>query len=236
MNERYNGKVTIHHLIGGAQEARGLAVIIDVFRAFSLECYLYDAGVREVRPVGSIDEAWDWRRRDPDCVLAGERKGKMCEGFDMGNAPSAADPKKLAGRRVIHTTSAGTQGIVNAAGADTLLTGALVNAKAVARYIMQTNPPEVSLVCMGRLGLREAVEDELCAAYIASILAGEPMPDIAQRVADLRWHGGEHFFDPDNQSVFPEPDFWLCTKYDRFDFVLRVEQDENGFISRRIEV
>ena len=59
---------------------------------------------------------------------------------------------------------------------------------------------------------------------------------IAARVADLRWHGGEHFFDPDNHSVFPEPDFWLCTKYDRFDFVLRVERDEYGFISRKIGV
>ncbi len=236
MNDHYTGKVTIYHLIGGAQQAKGLTVVIDVFRAFSLECYLYDAGVREIRPVGTIEEAWDWRRRDPACVLAGERRGKICEGFDMGNAPSAVDPAKLAGRRVIHTTSAGTQGIVNASGADELLTGALVNAKAIARYITKTNPAEVSLVCMGRLGLNEAAEDELCAAYIASLLKGEPMPDIAARVADLRWHGWEHFFDPDNQSVFPEPDFWLCTKYDRFDFVLRVERDEYGYISRKIGV
>ena len=236
MNERYNGRVTTYHLIDGARQARSLTVIIDVFRAFSLECFLYAAGVREIRPVGSIDEAFAWRERDPDCVLAGERKGKMCEGFDMGNAPSAVDPEKLAGRRVIHTTSAGTQGIVNAAGAGELLTGALVNACAIARYITQTGPDEVSLVCMGHLGVEEAAEDELCAAYITSLLAGEPMPDIAERVTDLRWHGGEHFFDPDNQSVFPEADFWLCTQYDHFDFVLRVERDEYGYITRKIEV
>ena len=228
--------IRIFHLIEGARQAEGLTVIIDVFRAFSMECYLYAAGAREVRPVGSVEETFAWKERDPDCVLVGERHGRRIEGCDLGNSPSSVDPAMIRGKRVIHTTSAGTQGIVNAIRAEEILTGSFVNAKAVADYIRRKAPEKVSLVCMGRLGLREAVEDELCASYIASILAGEPMPDIAQRVADLRWHGGEHFFDPNNQSVFPEPDFWLCTKYDRFNFVLRVERDENGFISRRIEV
>ena len=35
-------KINILHLIEGAKKAEGLTVIIDVFRAFSLECYLYD--------------------------------------------------------------------------------------------------------------------------------------------------------------------------------------------------
>ena len=33
-------KIKILHLIDGAKQAEGLTVIIDVFRAFSLECYL----------------------------------------------------------------------------------------------------------------------------------------------------------------------------------------------------
>ena len=36
-------KIKILHLIDGAKQAEGLTVIIDVFRAFSLECYLYIA-------------------------------------------------------------------------------------------------------------------------------------------------------------------------------------------------
>ena len=50
--------VNVYSLIEGAKKAEGLTVVIDVFRAFSLECYLYDMGVKEIRPVGTIDEAF----------------------------------------------------------------------------------------------------------------------------------------------------------------------------------
>ncbi len=40
--------------------------------------------------------------------------------------------KDIVGKTIIHTTSAGTQGIVNTAYASEIITGSLVNAKAVA--------------------------------------------------------------------------------------------------------
>ena len=45
--------VNILHLIEGAKQATGLTVIIDVFRAFSLECYLYDMDVKQIHPIGT---------------------------------------------------------------------------------------------------------------------------------------------------------------------------------------
>lgn len=206
-SDRFGNRVTIYHLIEGAKQAKGLTVIIDVFRAFSLECYLYDMGAALIRPVGTLEEAFKWREKDPDCILIGERKGKKCEGFDYGNSPSVIRPADVRGRRIIHTTSAGTQGIVNAAGAEQIIAGSLVNARAVAEYIIRHNPREVSLVCMGNGGVTPAREDELCAEYIASILKGQEMPDIGERVSRLRYDGGEHFFDSRNQEVFPEEDF-----------------------------
>ena len=169
-NKQYTGKVRILHLLDGAGQARGTAVIIDVLRAFSLECYLYSMGARTIRPVGSLEEAYRLKQAYPNCLLVGERQGKMCEGFDFGNSPSSVSEKAVRGRDVIHTTSAGTQGIINARQADVILTGSLVNAKAIADYILRLNPPEVSLVCMGNGGVRPAAEDELCAAYISSLL------------------------------------------------------------------
>ena len=56
--KRYNGKVNILHLLSGAKEAEGLTVIIDVFRAFTLETYLYDMGAELIRPIGTIEEAF----------------------------------------------------------------------------------------------------------------------------------------------------------------------------------
>lgn len=227
----YNIKIL--HLIEGAKQAEGLTVIIDVFRAFSLECYLYDMNVKEIRPVSTIEEAFTLNSYIKDSILIGERRGEKCEGFDYGNSPSSIDREHVAGKTIIHTTSAGTQGIVNAVGASEIITGSLVNAKAVAKYIMTRQPEVVSLVCMGNGGVKSAVEDELCAEYIESILEGREFSDLEQKVAELKNHGGEHFFNPTKQNIFPEADFWMCIQYDLFPFVIKVEKDEIGFVTTK---
>ena len=227
-------KIKILHLIDGAKQAEGLTVIIDVFRAFSLECYLYAMGAKEIRPAGTIEEAFRLKNRFPDSVLIGERQGKKCDGFDYGNSPSSIPKEMVNGKTVIHTTSAGTQGIVHAQKADEILTGSLVNAKAVADYILQRQPERVSLVCMGKGGVRPTVEDTLCAEYIKSLLEGNGLPDLEQRIDDLRKHGGQLFFDKERQRDYPEGDFWMCVKYDQFPFVLRIDRDQAGFTARKI--
>jgi len=229
-------KIKRLQLIEGAKQAEGLTVIIDVFRAFSLECYLYDMDVKEIRPIGSIEDAFALNEKIPGSILIGERKGKKCEGFDYGNSPSTVDREHVAGKTVIHTTSAGTQGIVNAQKAKEVITGSLVNAKAIASYIKAKNPETVSIVSMGTRGIRTNPEDELCADYLISLLEEREIPDFEAKVAGLRTNGGEHFFDPDNQEVFPEGDYWMCIKYDQFPFVLRIEKDEFGFVARKQEV
>lgn len=225
--------IEIFHLIEGARQAEGLTVIIDVFRAFSMECWLYALGAAEVRPVGSIEETFAWKERDNSCVLVGERHGKKIDGCDLGNSPSSIDPDMIRGRRVIHTTSAGTQGVINAVRAGEIISGSFVNAKAIADYIRKAAPEKVSLVCMGKEGLAPAEEDELCAVYLKSLLTGEAMPDIDERLKALRTGGGSHFFTPGLQEIYPEKDFWMCIDRDRFDFALRIEKDELGFISKR---
>lgn len=228
--------IETYRLIEGAKQADGLTVVIDVFRAFSMECYLYAMGAREIRPIGSTEELFAWRERDGDCILVGERHGKKLEGCDLGNSPSSIQPDMICGKRVVHSTSAGTQGIINAAHADEIITGSFVNAKAIAEYIQRKAPEKVSLVCMGKEGIAPAEEDELCATYLENLLRGREMPAIDTKLEGLRSGGGRHFFDPDNQEVFPEPDFWMCIDRDRFDFVLRIERDRDGFISRMIRL
>ena len=226
-------EIQILHLIEGAKQAEGLTVIIDVFRAFSLECYLYDRGAALIHPVGSIEEAWALKKAHPEYVLIGERHGKKCEGFDFGNSPSTVPEEAVRGKTILHTTSAGTQGIINAVRAEEIITGSLVNAAAVAAYIQKRGAEKVSLVCMGNEGVRPAPEDELCAEYIRSILEGRPLPDVQERAYALKDRGGKHFFDPDNQEVFPEADFWACVQCDKFPFVLRVRR-EGGLLRSEI--
>lgn len=226
-------KVNILHLIEGAKQAEGLTVIIDVFRAISLECYLYEMGVKEIRPIGSVEDAFVLHEEIPDSVLIGERQGKKCEGFDFGNSPSTVVPDAVKGKTILHTTSAGTQGIVNATKATEIITGSLVNAKAVAEYIKKMQPETVSLVCMGNAGVRPAAEDELCAEYIKSLVEGTEFPDFAERVADLQRYGGDHFFDENNQEIYPKEDFFLCIQYDKFPFVIKIKKDAVGFVTQR---
>ncbi len=232
--KRYHGKVNVLHLIDGAKQAEGLTVIIDVFRAFSLENYLYDMGVELIRPIGSVEEAFKLKETTPNSLLFGERNGIKVAGFDFGNSPSSVNADIVKGKTILHTTSAGTQGVVNAKNATRILAGSLVNARAIAEYIIETQPEVVSLVCMGWNAEELAAEDELCAEYIKSILDGEDLPNMDERVADLQFHGGEHFFNPDTQEVFPEPDFWMCIKYDRFPYILEIYKDEIGYVTKRI--
>ena len=228
--------INILHLIEGAKQARGLTVIIDVFRAFSLECYLYDMDVKLIRPVGTIEEAFSLRHRIQNSILVGERHGQKCDGFDYGNSPSTIFRNDVTGKTIIHTTSAGTQGIVNATHASEIITGSLVNAKAVAEYIIAKRPNTVSLVCMGNGGVRPAPEDELCAEYIKSLLEGRDFSGLEQRVSSLKNNGGERFFDKTRQNIFPEADFHMCVKYNKFPFVIKIEKDEIGFAARRENV
>lgn len=227
--------IRILELIEGAKHAQGLTVVIDVFRAFSLECYLFARGAKEILPVGDINEAFALKREDPDRILVGERHGKKCEGCDFGNSPSQTEGFDFTGRTVVHTTSAGTQGVANALYADEIITGSLVNARAIAAYIRAQAPETVSLVAMGTDGIKSAQEDVLCAEYIRSLITGESF-DIDARAKALRHGSGQKFFNPDTQEVFPEKDFAMCIDYDKFPFVIRIEHDESGrAVSRRID-
>ena len=215
-------------MVEGARNARGLTVIIDVFRAFTVEAYLIHNGAERLYPVGDMNIAYAMKKEDPSCVLVGERHGKILPGFDFGNSPSQIKPVDFTGKTVVHTTSAGTQGIANAVQADEILTGSLVNAGAVARYIRRKQPEEVSLVCMGLECVSPTEEDDLCAAYIQALAERGGMPDLQEKIDRLRHTSGKKFFDPAQQDVFPEADFHLSTQCDRFDFVLRVHPEKDG--------
>lgn len=212
-------------LISGAREAKGLTVVIDVLRAFTTAAYVIANGAKLIVPVGSLEGAFELKRLHPDWVLMGERGGRRVEGFDYGNSPYEVSHVDFTARTVIQTTGAGTQGVVNAAGAETTLLGSFVTAGAIVRYIEMARPKVVSLVAMGSRGIEPSEEDESCADYIEGCLKGRP-PDIDEIRRRIRAApSGAKFFDP-SQPQFREEDFRLALQLDRFDFILRVEKGE----------
>jgi len=216
--------VQILQLLEGAEDATGVTVIIDVFRAFSTACYAYDKGAAKVIPVGEIEKAYFLKQNNPDYILMGERNEKKPTGFDFGNSPAHLSEANLEGRTIVHTTSSGTQGIAAALQADEIITGSFVNAAAIIQYIRERNPETVSLVCMGYACEYATDEDTLCAEYLRNELHGlDNDYDRMKRI--IRKGSGERFFDPAKQEWSPSRDFDLCLQKNIFDFVLKVEND-----------
>ncbi len=225
--------IKILHMIEGAKNATGTAVIIDVFRAFSVEAYFLAGGAKKIIPVSDTSLAYRLKEENSDWILCGERGGKILPGFDVGNSPSQLKELDLKGKTVVHTTSAGTQGIANAKGATDILGGSLVNAKATAEYIKKSGATDISLVCMGLSGISKTEEDTLCARYIKALLEGETL-DMRAEIENLRFTSGAKFFDPTQAEVFPQPDFEMCTQLDKFDFIMRLNKtsDELDFMEK----
>lgn len=222
-------KVEITQLIDGAKKARGLTVIIDVFRAFTVACYAKNNGAERIIPIGDIKTAYSLKENNPDYILVGERLGIKQKGFDFGNSPYDIEKVDFTGKTIVHTTSAGTQGLVGAINADEVITGSFVNAEAIVRYIKSKNPDYVTLVAMGNNGDSFAQEDYMCANYIKDLLNGDEV-DEAYIKETLRKEDGSKFFDPAMNHIFPMGDFDLCMNFNRFDFVLRVESYSDGLV------
>jgi 2-phosphosulfolactate phosphatase len=218
--------IEILHLLEGARQARGMAVIIDVFRAFSTACYAYGNGACAIYPAESIEEAFSLKKKFPDAILAGERNERRPDGFDLGNSPLQLLQADVRGKKIIHATSSGTRGIANAVQADVVITGSFVNAEAIARFIRENRPDHVSLVCMGYACEYPTDEDTLCAGYIRNLLTGRDS-DLENMKEQIRNGSGARFFEESSQEWAPSGDFELCLQVNKFDFVLKVVRKEN---------
>lgn len=224
-------------IIHDAKQATGLAIIIDVFRAFTVEPYLIYNGVEKIIPVGDKEIAYNLKEQNKGYILIGERNGIKLPGFDFGNSPSQIKNIDFSKKVVIHTTSCGTQGIVNAINASEIITGSLVNASAIVKYIKQNNFEDISIVSMSRPKEFPSDEDELCARYIKSMLEDNLLENLEDEVENLKLTSGKKFFDSSNEEIFPKEDFYLCVELNKFDFVLRVNKDIEGmFYIEKIEI
>jgi 2-phosphosulfolactate phosphatase len=221
--------------VAGAQSAQGIAVVIDVFRAFSVAAYAFSRGAATVIPIAAVDDARELKRQHPDWLLIGERHARKLPGFDCGNSPSDLEQIDVAGRTLIHTTHAGTQGLTNALQADEVITGALVNAGAIVRYLQSRRPEIVTIVRMGHEAIENSDEDDLCAELLRSRLTGDPLPANGIRERLRGASSAQKFFDPSCDWA-PERDFELCTRVDEFDFVLQLDRSAIPPRLRRIDV
>lgn len=206
--------------VAGAAAARGVAIVIDVFRACSLQAHALAAGATAIVPVEGVDEALALKREHPDWLLAGERHARRLPGFDCGNSPTEILEAAPVGRTLIHTTHAGTQGLMAAARvASHVFTGAFVNASATVAAVLALAPREVTVIAMGHEARERCAEDDLCRDWLIAALGGRPF-DLGDLASRLRMApAAEKFFDPAADWA-PERDFALCTAVDAVPFAV----------------
>jgi 2-phosphosulfolactate phosphatase len=228
-------QIDVVDFVAGARSARGLVVVIDVFRAFSVAAYAFSRGAVASIPVAEIEIARQLKAADPNRILLGERFAKPLPGFDCGNSPTELERIDVAGRTLVHTTHSGTQGLANAVNADEVITGALVNCAAIVRYIQARDPQQVTLVRMGQEATSRCAEDDLCAELILARLQRKQPNVSTVRSRLINADSAKKFFDPACDWA-PERDFDLCTEVDRFDFVLRLDRSAQPPTLRRVDV
>jgi 2-phosphosulfolactate phosphatase len=225
-------EIQILHLVDGAKRAKGLTVIIDVFRAFSTACYIMNNGAEKIIPVSETSEAFLLKKNNPEFILLGEEFEKKIPGFDFGNSPSHILNDDFTGKTIVQRTSSGTLGIISAVHANELITGSFVNAGAIIRYILKQRPDCLSLICMGYAAIRPIEEDTLCAEYITDILNGKSV-DFQKMVSIIKNTSAKRFYDPANMDFSPPEDVDLCLSLNRFNFVIKADKSPANIITLR---
>ncbi len=231
-------KIFRKRLLPGALKARGVAVIIDVYRAFSCTPLLFSLGIKSSLLVSTPSEAFSLKKEDSRLILIGEIGGAPIAGFDFGNSPSQilnTDPGWFTDKIIVQRTSSGVQGVIAAlAAADEVLLGSYGLAASTARYILSRKPKEVSLVAMG-WDLKEiAPEDEWCARYLSHLL-GSGEYNHSQALREMVFHESTQKFLRRDVPYFPSEDPVLCLQRDIYDFVLRAKQQDDLVIVDKIE-
>ncbi len=218
-------QIAIKSCLDGARAAEGIAVVIDVFRASNTIIACLAGGAEYIIPVGALEDAFQLKQQYPEHLLLGERGGLPPKGFDYGNSPAIASQLNLKGKKIILTTSAGSQGIVNSTQADTVLIGSFANAGALTAHLKQENPEKVTLVPIGLEAREPAAEDEACAQYLKACLNDQSI-DLERIKAELlKCDGADRL-----RRLGQEDDLKFCLQVDTHN-ILPVFDFNHGYIT-----
>lgn len=155
-------------------------IVVDVLRATTTIATLFAAGLESLLVAGDIELARA-RAREEGRLLFGEVQGLKPEGFDFGNSPVEAAGAPVAGRGGVLFTTNGTAALCALSGRATVVTGAIANLSAVARFAHQFE--RVLVVCAGNGQGTVFSEEDFAAsgAIAAELTALEPGLEIGEQ-------------------------------------------------------
>ena len=208
--------------IDGARQARGIVVVIDVLRAFTVSAYALAGGARECRLVRTVAEARALAERTPGAVICAEEDALPVEGIAISNSPTRIRETDLKDRVLIQRSTAGTQVAAEVESAD-IFAASLVVAHATVQACLLRSPETLTL-----LASADHPEDHACATYMEGMIQGEH-PDLQRLLEPLRQSERYHRAMSGSWPGFPPTDLDLALEADRFPFAMPVKR-EAGYL------
>ena len=211
--------------IEGARQARGIAVVIDVLRAFTVSAYALAGGARECRLVITTDEARTLAVSIPGALVSAEEDGLPIPGIAISNSPTQIKAADLKGRVLVQRSSAGTQVAAAVAPGVDIFAASLVVARATVQACLLRRPSPTHLTLIASA---DHLEDHACARYMETILRGET-PDSERLMQPLRNSERYAHLMSGAWPGFPPSDIGLAIMPDRFTFAMPATR-EAGYL------
>jgi len=206
----------------------GIAVVVDVLRAFTTAAYAFAAGAERIYLAAGVTEALDLARHIPGALVMGEDRGRRPAGFDLPNSPVLVSQADLSGRSLVQRTSAGTRGVIAAAHVPAVFAASLVCATATANAVAALTDEPPIYVLSGRFSDAEGAgaDDLLTAELIERARSGWPLgaANTARAVANSA--EARRTLALGSPHAHPD-DVVLATAVDAFDFAMRVERGDD---------
>lgn len=212
----------VHALgIDGARDAIGIAVVIDVLRAFTVSAYAIAGGARDCLLVPTVDEARALAAATPGAILSAEVDGLPVAGIEISNSPTQIAAAEVRGHTVVQRTSAGAPVINAVDSADAIYASSLVVARATAQACLLRQPATVTLIASG-----DYPEDHACVDYIDAHLRAAKTKDLDDLLQPLYRSERYQQIARGDWPGFPKTDLDLALQADRFDFALRATREQ----------
>lgn len=207
-------KINIYTYKDDPSRIRGFTIVIDVFRAFTVSYYILQNNPSRYIITNSLQHALELKKKFSKPVLIGERDGVQVVGFDYGNSPSVIQNKDFTGCTVIHTTTAGTKGVMDQPAQNEVVVGSFVNKKALLEHIREKEIQTINLYCTAPPGWGD--EDYLFAVHFKKLLLGEKS-DFQEIVEKLKTGSGLRLL---QSATEPASDFDYCLRRNQFNTIL----------------
>jgi len=216
-------RVEIVHATGleGARHARGVVVVIDVLRSFSVSAYALAGGARECLLVSTVDDARALAQQIPDATICAEENALPIPGIAISNSPTQVAAAHLQGKTLIQRSTAGTPVISAVKSDEGIFAGSLVVASATAQACLLRRPDTVTLIASA-----DFPEDHACAKFIEAALRGGHI-DLEPLLKPLRQSDRYRKVIAGEWPGFPATDIDLSLAVDRFDFAMPAVRHEH---------